>query len=220
MAELARKRLLIADDHLLFAEAIRQLLAKSYDVVGIVTDGHALIREAEKLVPDVIVVDVGMPLLNGFDAAQRIRQTLPKVKLIFLTMQEDPLLAAAVHALGHSAFILKQSAAHELLEAIDQVMLGKSFITAKLRADDWVEEKARVRQFSKALTSRQREIVQMFAEGRQTKEIAAFLSLSEKTIEFHKYHIMETYGLRNGADVVMFALKLGLISFVPEARRR
>jgi len=214
-----RKKLLIADDHLLFAQAIRHLLENSYDIVGIVGDGHALLREAEEKLPDVIVLDVGMPLLNGFDAAQRIRQKLPKVKLVFLTMQEDPLLAAAVHDLGHSAFILKQSAVDELLKAIDQVMLGKSFVAPKLRTDDWTQEKARVRQFSKDLTSRQREIVQMFAEGRQTKEIAAHLSLSEKTIEFHKYHIMETYGLRTTADLVLFALKLGLISLSPALPR-
>jgi DNA-binding NarL/FixJ family response regulator len=211
----SRLRLMIADDHAIFAESLRLLLEKSFEVVGIVTDGLALIGEATRLEPDVIVVDIGMPLLNGYDAAQRVREKLPRVKIIFLTMQDDPLLAAAASNLGNSAFILKQSAAAEFMVAIEQVLQGRSYVTQKLRPQDWVEGKARLRQLSKDLTWRQREIVQMCAEGRPVKEIAGHLNLSEKTIEFHKHRIMELHALKSNADVVLFALKLGLISIAP-----
>jgi DNA-binding NarL/FixJ family response regulator len=215
----SRLRLMIADDHAIFAESLRLLLEKRFEVVGIVTDGLALVAESAKLEPDVIVVDIGMPLLNGYDAAQRVREKFPKVKIIFLTMQDDPLLAAAASKLGNSAFILKQSAASEFMVAIEQVLQGKCYVTQKLRSQDWVEEKARLRQLSKDLTARQREIVQMCAEGRPVKEIAGHLSLSEKTIEFHKRHVMELYALKSNADVVLFALKLGLISIPPSINR-
>jgi DNA-binding NarL/FixJ family response regulator len=180
-------------------------------VVGVVADGHMLVSEAPKLGPDVVIVDVGMPLLNGFDAARQLKEQMPGLGVIFLTMQQDPLLAAAAADLG-AGFVLKQSPSSELLSAIDGVLHGKTYVSPRVKAEDWVEAKARVRQFSKELTLRQREIVQLCAEGRAIKEIACQLKLSEKTIEFHKYHIMEVYGLKNNADIVRFALKLGLIS--------
>jgi DNA-binding NarL/FixJ family response regulator len=214
----SRLRFLIADDHPIFAEAIHLLLEKEFEVVGIVNDGRALVGEAARLLPDVIIADIGMPLLNGFDAAQRVRQKLPKVKLIFLTMQNDPLMAAAASALGGSAYILKQSAAAELTTAIEHVLHGKCYITPKLRAEDWTDQRARLRQFSKDLTPRQREIIQMCAEGRPIKEIASHLNLSEKTIDFHKRHIMELYGLESNAEIVLLALKLGLIALDPQIR--
>ena len=212
LIENVRPRILIADDHVVFAEALRLLLEKNYTVVGCVPDGRALVREAAKLKPDVVVVDVGMPLLNGLDAAHRIREQLPKVKLVFLTMQDNPSLAAAALELGSVGFVLKQSAGSELLTAIDRVLHGKSYLTPKLRAEDWVAAKARARQYSKELTPRQREIIQLCAEGRPIKEIAGHLNLSEKTIEFHKHHIMEILNLKSNADLVLFALKQGLIS--------
>jgi DNA-binding NarL/FixJ family response regulator len=206
-----RPQVLIADDHAIVAEALRLLLEKSYRVVGTVSDGRALISAAAHLNPDAIVVDIGMPLLNGLDAAQRIREKLPKVKLVFLTMQADPNLAAAAMELGSVAFVLKHSAGSELLNAIEQVLHGKSYLTPKLRSDDWVTMKQRVKQFSKELTTRQREIMQLWAEGHSLKEIGAELNLSEKTVEFHKHHIMEVYNLKSNADLVIFALKQGLI---------
>jgi DNA-binding NarL/FixJ family response regulator len=206
-----RPQVLIADDHAIVAEALRLLLEKSYRVVGTVSDGRALISAAANLNPDAIVVDIGMPLLNGLDAAQRIREKLPKVKLVFLTMQADPNLAAAAMELGSVAFVLKHSAGSELLNAIEHVLHGKSYLTPKLRSDDWVTMKQRVKQFSKELTTRQREIMQLWAEGHSLKEIGAELNLSEKTVEFHKHHIMEVYNLKSNADLVIFALKQGLI---------
>src|SRR5579864_1991403 len=158
--------LLIADDHAIFAEALRVYLEKTHTVVGLVRDGNAMVAEAMRLRPDVIVVDVGMPLLNGLDAARKINLQALNIKFIFLTMQDDPNLAAAALELGPVGFVLKNSAGRELLKAIDHVLHGKPYLTPKLRAEDWVEEKARARQFSKEMTRRQKEIVQLLGEGR------------------------------------------------------
>ena len=218
-----RPRILIADDHAVFLEALKCFLEKSYVVCGTVTDGRSLITEAIRLKPDVIIVDVGMPLLNGFDAARRIRPQLPGARLVFLTMQEDANLAAAAIDLGQAAFVLKHSAATELVTAIEQVRRGKSFISPKLRPEDWVEQRARVQHFSKALTARQRDFVQLFAEGYSLKEIAARLNLSPKTVEFHKHQIMTEFNLKSNAAVILFAIKNGLISIdkdiLPAERR-
>jgi DNA-binding NarL/FixJ family response regulator len=209
--ENARSRILIADDHLVFAEALRLLLEKHYTVVGMVADGRTLVTQAARSTPDVVIVDIGMPLLNGLDAAKRIRERLPRVKVVFLTMQDNPNLAAAALDLGAVGFVLKQSAGSELLKAIEEVLHGRNYVTPRLRTEDWAARKARARQYSKELTARQREIVQLCAEGRPIKEIAGHLKLSEKTIEFHKHHIMEAFNLRSNADLVLFALKQGLI---------
>ena len=144
-----------------------------------------------------------------------MREQLPKVKLIFLTMQDNPNLAAAALELGSVAFVLKQSAGSELLMAIDLVLQGKCYATPKLRPEDWAMQKVRARQYSSHLTPRQREIVQMCAEGRSQKEIAGCLNLSEKTVQFHKHHIMEAFNLKSNADLVLFAVKEGLISVDP-----
>ena len=208
----SRPRFLIADDHAMFAEALRVYLEKTYAVVGVVLDGRAMVDAAVRLKPDVIIVDVGMPLLNGLDAARRTREQVPNVRFIFLTMQDDPNLAAAALELGAIAFVLKHSAGPELLKAIDHVLRGQSYLTPKLRALDWVQNTARARQFSTELTSRQKDVVQMLAEGRPMKEIAGLLNLSEKTVEFHKHHIMEAFNLRSNADLVLFAVRRRLIS--------
>ena len=208
-------RFLIADDHAVFAEALRAYLEKRYTVVGVVMDGRAMVTEALRLRPDAIVVDVGMPLLNGLDAARRIKEQAPKIKFIFLTMQDNPNLAAAALGLGPIAFVLKHSSGQELLKAVDHVLHGKAYLTPRLRAEDWVATKTRARQFSKEMTQRQWGIVQLLAEGRSMKEIAGLLDLSEKTVEFHKHHIRESFNLRSNADLVLFALKQGLISLRP-----
>jgi DNA-binding NarL/FixJ family response regulator len=208
-------RFLIADDHAIFAEALRGYLEKTYTIVGVVLDGRALMQQAIQLRPDVIIVDVSMPFLNGLEAARRIKSEAPNIKFIFLTMQDDPNLAAAALELGAIGFVLKHSAGKELLQAIDHVLHGKPYLTPKLRAEDWVATKARARQFSKELTQRQKEIVQMHAEGRSVKQIADVLGISEKTVEFHKHNIQQSFNLRSSADMVLFALKQGLISVKP-----
>jgi DNA-binding NarL/FixJ family response regulator len=216
----ARPRVLVADDHTLFVEGLRLLLEKNYDVIGSVANGRALVTEAARMKPEVIVVDIGMPLLNGFDAAQRVREKLPDVKLVFLTMQDDVNLAAAALELGSAAFVLKHQAASELLSAIERVLTGKSYLTPKLRSDDWVVMKERARQFSKHLTPRQRDIVQLWAEGFSIKQIGSQLNLSEKTVEFHKHHIMESFNLKSNSDLVIFALKQSLIAIDPAYNAR
>ena len=212
----APAQLLLADDHTMFVEALRIYLERYYPVLGVASDGWALIDQTAKLKPDVIVLDVSMPLLNGFDAARKIRKQDPKVKFVFLTMLADPNLAAATLELGPIAFVLKHSCGKELLGAIDHVLHGKAYMTPKLKAEDWVTAKARARQFSKELTSRQREIVQLLAEGRAMKEVSGLLNLSAKTVQFHKHNVMTSFNIRSNADLVLFALKRGLISIDPE----
>jgi len=209
-------RFIIADDHAVFADALRVYLERTYPVVGVVSDGRSLIEKALQLTPDVVIVDVAMPLLNGLDAARRIVSQVPNIKFVFLTMRDDANLAAAALELGPIAFVLKHSTGLELLQAIDHVLNGKPYVTPKLRAEDWSATKTRARQFSKDLTTRQRDIVQLFGEGRSIKEIAGLLSLSDKTVEFHKHHIMQVFNLKNNAELILFALKRGLISVDPE----
>ena len=208
-------RFLIADDHAMFAETLRGYLEKTYTVVGVAQDGRAMVEEALRLRPDVIVVDVSMPVLNGLDAARRIKEQAPNIKFIFLTMRDDANLAAAALELGPIGFVLKHSTGQELLQAIDHVLHGKPYLTRKLRAEDWVATNARAKQFSKEMTSRQKDIVQLYAEGWSVKQIAGLLNISEKTVEFHKHQIMQAFNLANNADLVLFALKHGLISINP-----
>jgi DNA-binding NarL/FixJ family response regulator len=209
-------RLLIADDHAIFAEALKTYLERTYSVVGIVNDGRALIEAAMRFKPEVIIADVAMPVLNGLDAARRIKELAPQHKFVFLTMQVDPNLAAAALELGPIAFVLKHASGTELLTAIDHVLHGKPYLSPQLKADDWVATRARARQFTKEPTRRQREILQLFAEGRTMKEIAGLLVLSEKTVEFHKHHIMVSFNIKNNAQLILFALKHRLISVDPE----
>jgi DNA-binding NarL/FixJ family response regulator len=216
--EKPRLHLLIADDHAVFLEALKCWLEKHFVVIGTATDGRSLVTEAVRLRPDVIVVDVGMPLLNGLEAARRIREEIPNVRLVFLTMLEDANLAAAAIGLGHTAFVLKHSAASELVTAIDQVWRGKSYVSPNLRPKDGVEQLAQAPKLTKSLTSRQNDIVQLFAEGYGLKEIAARLNLSLKTVEFHKHHIMVEFNLKSNADLVLLAVKKGLVSIEPNIR--
>lgn len=213
----SRPRCLIADDHVIFSEALRVYLGTALEIVGVVSNGRALVAEAVRLRPEIAIVDVGMPLLNGLDAARRIKELAPNVRFIFLTMQDDPNLAAAALQLDPIAFVLKHSAGSELLQAIERVLQGQSYLTPKLKASDWAELKARAKRFSAEMTPRQRDMVQLLAEGRSMKEIAGLLQLSQKTVEFHKHHIMLSFNLKSNADLVLFALNRGLIAPRPEA---
>jgi len=207
-----RPRILIADDHSIVAEGLRSLLEKNYEIVGIVQDGRRLLDEAPKLKPDVIVLDIGMPLLNGLDAAERLKASLPSTRFVFLTMQDSANLAAAALNLGSVGYVLKYAAMSELLMAVSEVLQGRAYITPKLRPENWAVQEARARQFSKEFTPRQHDVLQLLAEGRSMKEIAGILKVSEKTVMFHKYNIMEAFNLRNNAELVLFALKHHLIS--------
>ena len=209
----ARPRILLADDHTMVIEGIRSLLEeKGHDVVGVVSDGRALVAAAPRLKPDVVILDISMPLLNGFDAAARLKQLLPDLKIVFLTMKDDPNLAAAVLDLGPVGYVLKHSAASELLIAITEVLRGKPYVTPRLKPENWAVREARARQFSKDLTPRQREVLQLLAEGHAMKEVGGILNVSEKTVMFHKYHIMRSLNVRSNAELVLLALNQGLIS--------
>ncbi len=207
----SRTRILLADDHAMVVEGLRALLQNTYEIVGVAADGRAMLEVACKLHPDVIVVDVSMPSLNGLDAAERLITLLPDVKLVFLTMQDNSNLAAAALRLGAVGYVLKHSAASELMTAISAVLEGKSYVTPKLRPENWAVREARAQQYSKELTPRQREVLQLLAEGRGMKEIAAILEVSNRTIMYHKYHIMQEFNLKNNADIVLFAIKQHLI---------
>ncbi len=208
----SRPRILVADDHSLMAEALRSLLGDYCDIIGLAADGRELVIKATELTPDLIVADIGMPLLNGLDAAEQIKRVLPGMRFVFLTMIDDPNLAAAALRLGPIGYVLKHSAASELRTAIGEVLQGRSFITPRLRPENWAVQKERAQQATKELTQRQRDVLQLLAEGRPMKEIADVLHVSEKTIEFHKYQIMKAHHLRNNSDLVLFALTSGLIS--------
>jgi DNA-binding NarL/FixJ family response regulator len=208
-----RPRVLLADDHKMVTECLRSLLEeRGHDVVGVVSNGRALMAAAPELKPDVIILDVGMPLMNGLDAAERLNQLLPKVKIVFLTMKDDPNLAAAALSLGPVGYVLKHSAASELLVAIAEVLRGKSYVTPRLKPANWAVREARAQLFSKDLTQRQREVLQLLAEGRPMKEVGSILNVSEKTVMFHKYHIMRSFNLKSNTDLVLLALKENLIS--------
>jgi DNA-binding NarL/FixJ family response regulator len=207
-------RVLLADDHTMLLEAFRRLLEGRCEVVGAVSDGRALLRDAPVLKPDVLVVDIGMPLLNGLDAGRQLKGMLPAVKLIFLTMNEDPDLAAEAMRSGASAYLLKSSAASELFRAIQDVLKGKSYVTPKIARG---MEQAFIRnpggrRHQKTLTARQREVIQLLAEGKSMKEAADFLSVTPRTVAFHKYRIMEELGLKTSADLVQFAIRNRIVA--------
>jgi DNA-binding NarL/FixJ family response regulator len=201
-------RVLLADDHALVRGAFETLLAPECDIVGQVADGRALVAAAKELRPDVIVLDVQMPLLNGLEAGRQIKAMLPYVKLVFLTMYEESDLAAEAFRAGASAYVLKQSAPSELLTAIREVLQGRSYVTP-LVTKGLVGSlmKPGDHQPSNELTPRQREILQLLAEGRSMKEVAAVLNVSARTVAFHKYRIMEQLEVASTAELIQYAVK-------------
>ena len=209
-----RPRVLLADDHRLLREAFTQLLQARCDVVGAVADGRALLDAAPRLRPDIVVLDIAMPLLNGLDAARILRQKMPEVKVIFLTVSEDPDMAAEAFRAGASGFLLKNSAASELLQAIEEVFQGRSYITP-LATQSLVGSFVRAAEVGKKagdLSQRQREVLQLLAEGRTMKEIARILKITARTVAFHKYSMMQELGIRTSAELVQFAVKRHLVS--------
>jgi DNA-binding NarL/FixJ family response regulator len=204
---------LLADDHAIVLEAFKRLLEPDFEVVGTVTNGRALVDAADELRPDLILVDVGMPQLNGLDACERIRQRLPQAKLIFLTMTEDPETAAEAIRRGASGYLLKTSAPTELFDAIQQVLRGRTYVTSAI-ADGPVGVFVEKAERSKAggLSLREREVLQLLAEGRSMKEAAGILGVTPRTIAFHKYAMMERLGLKSGAELVQHAVAVGLVA--------
>jgi DNA-binding NarL/FixJ family response regulator len=208
-----RPRILLADDHTMLLDAFRRLLEPRYDIVGLAGDGRALIDLAANTQPDVIVLDISMPRLNGVDACAKLRQKMPGLRLIFVTVNEDPDMAAEAVRLGASGYLLKSSASAELFTAIDQALAGKIYITPLLTRGIPVAVflgQASKRGLEK-LTLRQREVLQLLAEGRLMKEIADLLNVTERTVAFHKYTIMEHLGAKTSAELVQFAVEHGML---------
>jgi DNA-binding NarL/FixJ family response regulator len=210
-----KARILLADDHSLIVQGIRGVLASHYDVIGEVSNGKALVDEALRLAPDVIVLDVSMPILNGIDAAREIRKTLAATKLVFLSMHSNAIYLRKALEAGASAYVLKSGASEELLAALEVVRKGGSYVSAGFGAEvldsvrDWPEKSTRV---VIELTDRQRQILQLIAEGKQNKEIAEILHVSVKTIEFHRSRLMAKLGAHTVAELTRHAIEEGLIA--------
>ncbi|HMK28036.1 MAG TPA: response regulator transcription factor [Terriglobales bacterium] len=210
-----RPRVLIADDHNLVAELCKTLLQTEFDVVGTVHNGRALVRAATELKPSVIVVDIAMPVLNGLDAGQQVKELIPAVKLVFLTMNPDPEVAAEAFRRGGSGYLLKTCAGAELLIAVREVLRGRTYMSRTLPKDTinylrrqdtrMVDEEAR-------LTERQREVLQLLAEGKVMKEVGDILNMTTRTVAFHKYRIMEVLGAKSNAELVRYAVRNHLIA--------
>ena len=209
-----RIRILLADDHILVSEGFRKLLEPEFEVVGAVGDGRALLKAAEELKPDLVLVDVGMPLLNGLDAARQLKKRMPRLKLVFLTMNPDSDLASEALRIGASGYLLKNSHGDELRKAVRDVVRGMSYVTPQIRQamEERFLQDPKAANRPQHLTPRHREILQMLAEGRSPKEIASILGISVRTVRFHKYEIMKELGIASNAELVHYAIKHSLIS--------
>ncbi len=214
MTGIARPRVLLADDHLMVAEALKSMLSDEFELVGVVEDGRAMLDAARRLRPDVIVADVTMPHLNGIDALVRLRLGGDYTPVVFLTMHRDAAFARRALEAGAAGYVLKHSAPAELVTALRTAIAGRTYLTPQLAGEllaamknGPVADDDPIR----ALTPRQREVLQLLAEGRSAKEVAAALGISARTVEFHKYQMMEALGYRTSAELVHFAIKHGLI---------
>jgi DNA-binding NarL/FixJ family response regulator len=205
-----RPRVLLADDHTLFLDVFAKLLASHCDIVGTVKDGQALLRSARRLQPDVIVVDICMPLLNGLEAGPRLREMLPRTKLIYLTAYEEPELAAQAMRAGAAGFLLKSCAASELLKAIREAVEGRVYVTPRL-AGNMEQRPAEIAGSLPELSSRQREILRLLAKGRSTKEIGEMLGVTAHTVAWHRRHLMGLFGVRTTAELVQSAVRHRLV---------
>jgi len=211
---MTRPRVLLADDHRLIRDAFSRLLESDCEVVGAVADGRAVLAEAPALRPDIVVLDIAMPLLNGLDTARQLKREMPKVKVIFLTMNEDPDMAAEAFRVGASGYLLKNSAASELLQAIREVSQGRSYITP-LATQGLVNTLLHTSEAATKpveLSVRQREVLQLLAEGHTMKEIARVLKITPRTVAFHKYSMMELLGVKSSAELIQHAIKQRLVS--------
>ena len=211
----SRPRILIADDHTLIADLCQKILEPEFSVVGTVGNGRAMVRAALELKPDLIVVDVAMPILNGLDAGQQVKRSCRATKLVYLTMNSDAQLVAEAFRRGASGYLLKTSTSSELVLAVREVLRGKSYLSQMLpkstinylrrQHKEMVEEEAR-------LTRREREVLQLLAEGKAMKEVGYILNITTRTVAFHKYGLMGKLGAQNDADLVRFAVRNYLVA--------
>lgn len=210
-----RARVLLADDHRIVAEGLKSLLEDDFDLAGIVSDGRTLVETAKQKAPDVIVSDISMPLLNGLDAARQLKREGVAAKIIFLTQHADAHLAAEAFRVGASGYLLKNSAGEELVTAISEVMRGRTYLTPLITQDVLsllMNSSALDDALTAKLTPRQREVLQLLAEGHSMKEVASVLNLSTKTVESHKYEMMKELDIKTNAELVQYAVKIGLVN--------
>jgi DNA-binding NarL/FixJ family response regulator len=211
------KRLLLADDHGLMLEGLSRLLAGEFEIVGTAENGRTLVSEAERLQPDVVVLDIGMPELNGIEAARRVNKALPHCKIVFVTQQLDPAYVHAAFTAGAKAYVAKQSASKELVYAIHMALRDHYYVTPLVGEEAFQRATLNPRRnpaelFGSALTPRQREVLQLVAEGKTTKEISALLHISPKTVEFHRNSLMDELGMRTTAELTRYAISRGIVS--------
>ena len=209
-----RATILLADDHTMICAGLQKMLEPEYEVIGCVGDGRALLKKAVELKPDLVLVDVGMPLLNGLDAGRELKKIMPRVKLIFLTMNPDAEVASEALRIGASGYLLKNSRSEELLQAVRDAIRGASYVTPQIghaMEQSFIRDPASLNR-PRQLSDRQREVLQMLAEGHSIKEIAFTLQISHRTVRFHKYRIMEELGITTNSELVQYAIKHSIIS--------
>ena len=210
-----RARVLIADDHNLVAELCKRLLEAEFNVVGTVNDGRALVRAAAELKPDVVVLDIAMPILNGLDAGRQLKEMLPTIKLVYLTMNPDAELAAEAFRRGASGYLLKTCAAAEMVVSVREVLRGKAYISSALSRDTVNflrrQDKELVRE-DERLTERQREVLQLLAEGKGMKQVGGILNMTTRTVAYHKYRMMEVLGAKSSAELVKYAVRNHMVA--------
>lgn len=209
-----RPRVILADDHTMILDALKNLLEPEFEVVGTFADGRALMEGAARLNPNVIVLDIGMPTMNGLNAGERLKQEMPLVKLVYLTMNHDPDMAGEAFRLGASAYLLKNSAAAELQNAIREVVRGGFYITPLMTKgmDGSFVQNFKLRKSTTPLTLRQKEVLQLLAEGRSMKEVAFVLNVSPRTVAFHKYTMMEHLQIRSNAELIEYAMRSSIVA--------
>jgi len=208
-----KARIILADDHTILLDALKNLIEPEFDVVALCADGRELIKAAAELNPNAVVLDIGMPTMNGFNAGQRLKQILPTVKLVYLTMNQDPDMASEAFRLGASAYLLKTSAGSELIRALREVVRGGTYVTPAMTdgmVGSFIQNFKR-RKSSNHLTLRQKEVLQLLAEGRSMKEAAFILNVSPRTVAFHKYTMMDHLNIRSSAELIEYAMRSSVL---------
>ena len=210
-----RPKILLADDHAIVRDGLRLMLEKDFEIVGAVDDGRALVKEAARLAPDVVIMDISMPMLNGVEATRQLRQSLSRIKVVVLTMHADVTYATEALDAGASGYVLKNSPSEEIKTAIRKALAGKTYVSPKIAQQVvpfLVTGSHQIKRQVSRLTPRQREVLQLLAEGRTGKEVAHLLCVSPRTVEFHKYKMMQELGLHSSAELIRYAIKHGIIS--------
>ena len=209
-----RARIFLADDHTLLLDAFSKLLESKYDIVGTATDGRMMLKMVTKLTPDLVLMDIAMPNMNGFAAGEKLKKILPDVKLVFLTVSEDADMVTEAFRIGANGYLLKSSAATELFEAIDAVLNSKTFVSPQL-TESMIGAYIKNPDGQKVhgeLSLRQREVLQLLAEGHTMKQVAVVLNITPRTVAFHKYQIMETLDVKTNSELIQYAVKNGMVA--------